>query len=62
MVAGISTILGQNNINIAGMTVGRNAPGGQAVTVINVDNPIPDAVLKQLATVKNVIDVKMVVL
>jgi len=62
MVAGISAILGQNHINIAGMTVGRNQPGGQAITVLNVDGAISDDVLKQLSKVIHVIDVKMVVL
>ena len=51
LVAGVSSVLGENKINIAGMTVGRNVPGGQAVTVINVDSQIPEAVLKQLAKV-----------
>ncbi len=62
MVAGISSILGQNNINIAGMTVGRNVPGGQAVTVMNIDSAIPDGILKELAKVKNVLDVKIALL
>lgn len=62
LVAGVSSVLGQHNINIAGMTVGRNVPGGQAVTVINVDNAIPDPLLKELHKVKNVLDVKMAVL
>lgn len=62
MVAGISAILGQNHINIAGMTVGRNQAGGQAVTVLNVDSAISEDVLKQLSKVIHVIDVKMVIL
>ncbi|MBI1870279.1 MAG: phosphoglycerate dehydrogenase [Chlamydiae bacterium] len=62
LVAGVSSILGRNHINIAGMTVGRNIVGGQAVTVMNVDSSIPENVLKELAKVIHVLDVKMVVL
>ncbi|MBI1883698.1 MAG: phosphoglycerate dehydrogenase [Chlamydiae bacterium] len=62
LVAGVSALLGKNNINIAGMTVGRNVAGGRAVTVMNVDSPIADPLLAELSKVKNVLDVKMVVL
>ena len=61
IIASVSTILGENAINIAGMTVGRNLPGGKAVTVINVDSAIKEEIMKKLSKIQNVIDVKMVV-
>ena len=42
----VGTILGKNKINIAAMQVGRKSSGGEAVTVVNVDADVPEAVLK----------------
>ena len=61
MVARVSNILERSKINIAGMTVGRDKPGGRAVTVINVDSPITEPVIKEIATVEHVLGVKSVV-
>ena len=59
VVGEIGTILGENNINIAGLTFGRIKPGGDAITVLNIDNePGPEAV-KKLRKAKNVNDVKL---
>jgi D-3-phosphoglycerate dehydrogenase len=43
-----STILGKNNINIAGMQVGRINPGEQAIMVLNVDSEVPAAVMEEI--------------
>jgi D-3-phosphoglycerate dehydrogenase len=43
-----STILGKNNINIAGMQVGRFDPKEPALMVLNVDSPVPQAVIDEL--------------
>jgi D-3-phosphoglycerate dehydrogenase len=48
MVGKFGTVLGQANINIAGMSVGRRAKQGVAVVVLTVDDPVPDAVLDRL--------------
>ena len=50
VVGRVGTILGNANINIAGMQVGRQFIGGQAVMVIQVDEPIPEAVLRELCS------------
>ncbi|MCM8766223.1 MAG: phosphoglycerate dehydrogenase [Candidatus Omnitrophica bacterium] len=60
VVGNIGTILGKNNINIAGMTFGREKPGGKAITVLNVDSPVPENVLKQLKATENILDVKLI--
>ncbi len=56
----IGTLLGKNNINIAGMIVGRASPGGQAVMVLAVDSSIPDDILKQFLDVDGVKDAELV--
>jgi D-3-phosphoglycerate dehydrogenase / 2-oxoglutarate reductase len=43
-----STILGANNINIAGMQVGRITPGEEAIMVLNVDSEVPPAVMDEI--------------
>ena len=58
VVGAIGTILGQNKINIAGMTFGRIRPGGDAITVLNIDNKPSDEVMKKLKKTKNINDVR----
>lgn len=48
VVGFIGTILGENNINIAGFQVGRKSAGGEAVSILNVDSPIPANLLKKI--------------
>jgi len=43
-----STILGKNNINIAGMQVGRVKADEPALMVLNVDSSVPQAVIDEL--------------
>jgi D-3-phosphoglycerate dehydrogenase len=43
-----STILGQANINIAGMQVGRINPGEEAIMVLNVDSEVPPEIMDEI--------------
>ncbi|MGI5876304.1 MAG: phosphoglycerate dehydrogenase [Dethiobacteria bacterium] len=54
------TILGKNEINIASMQVGRQKIGGEAVMVLQVDNYIPEEVLKELEEVESIISTRFV--
>jgi len=58
VVGDIGTILGKSNINIAGMTFGRIKSGGDAITVLNIDNDAGADALKKLRQTKNINDVK----
>ena len=60
LIGQLGTLLGEANINIAGMTNGRDKPGGTAVTVVNIDNPVPPKVLEQVKKLKHVIDAKLI--
>ncbi len=55
-------ILGKNNINIAGMQVGRIKMGGEAIMVLNVDSEVNDGILDEIRSVDGIIDAKLVVL
>lgn len=48
MIGRVGTLMGSNNINIAGMNLGREKVGGRALMVLMVDDPIEESVLKQI--------------
>jgi len=60
VIGHIGTVLGEYSVNIANMEVGRTAAGGQAVTVIGVDQEISAEVIDKLKSQDSVIDVKSV--
>jgi len=55
-------ILGKNDINIAGMQVGRIKAGGEAIMVLNIDSEVDDRILDEIKEVDGIIDAKLVVL
>jgi D-3-phosphoglycerate dehydrogenase len=60
VIGRIGTIFGNANINIAGFRLGRTAPHGNAVCVVNVDSAIPPDVLDAIRALPNLISVKTV--
>jgi D-3-phosphoglycerate dehydrogenase / 2-oxoglutarate reductase len=60
MIGKVGTFLGQHNINIAAMDVGRVKVGEKAVMVINVDNPLSDKVLQELTKLEGVFGATLV--
>jgi D-3-phosphoglycerate dehydrogenase len=56
----IGTVLGENGVNIAGMFNARETIGGEALTVYNLDEEVPDAVREQLVADDRIIDVKSI--
>ncbi len=55
-------ILGKNDINIAGMQVGRIKAGGEAIMVLNIDSEVDSGILDEIKAVDGIIDAKLVVL
>lgn len=45
LIGFVGTIFGSHGVNIAQMTVGRQAPGGEAIGILNLDSPPPEAAL-----------------
>jgi D-3-phosphoglycerate dehydrogenase len=62
IVGKVGTILGQNNINIARMEVGRAAKGQQAMILLSVDDPVKAEVLEDIRKAINAHDVRSVTL
>lgn len=60
IIGTIGSILGDNKINIAGMSFGREAKGGRAITVLNIDSAVPKKVLDEIKRAKNIQEVKLV--
>ncbi len=54
VIGRIGTLFGAHRINIAGMQLGRKAPGGHAVSILNLDSPVPDHVLAELRALPNI--------
>ena len=62
IIGRIGTVLGDNDINIAGMQVGRKSSGGEAITIINIDTCPTTETLKTISGIDGVTKVKLVVL
>jgi D-3-phosphoglycerate dehydrogenase len=60
IIGQIGTILGKNNINIAGMSFGREEKGGTAFSVVNVDQEVPKNALDEIRTARNIYEVKAI--
>ena len=45
LIGSLGTLLGESGINVATFHLGRAKPGGDAVALLGVDQPINDAVL-----------------
>lgn len=60
IIGQVGTILGKNSINIAGMSFGRDAKGGTAISVLNIDSDVSKKVLEEVRSAKNVYEVKLV--
>ncbi|MBM7868437.1 phosphoglycerate dehydrogenase [Heliobacterium gestii] len=60
IIGQLGTIIGEHNVNIAGMHLGRKDFGGIALAILNVDGPVPDVVLADLAKIDGVCGVKYV--
>jgi len=60
IIGAVGTILGNANINISFMQVGRITARGKAIMVLNVDEPLPPEVIDQLLTIPDIYTAKMV--
>ncbi|HXM52070.1 MAG TPA: ACT domain-containing protein, partial [Candidatus Binatus sp.] len=57
IIGAIGTFLGQKNINIASMQVGRDRPRGDAVMILSVDDPVPESILADIRRIPGMADV-----
>jgi D-3-phosphoglycerate dehydrogenase len=60
IIGEVGTLLGKNGINIARMSFGRDKPGRNAISMLNVDCDVPDHIIDEIGRSKNIFDVKMI--
>ncbi len=54
IIGQLGSLLGEHNVNIASMQVGRRIVRGDAVMVLSVDDPIPPALLESIHLIKGI--------
>jgi len=54
----LGTLLGTEKVNIANFNLGRAAPGEDAISLIEIDDPVSDAVLAKVGTIEGVVQAK----
>jgi len=59
VVGTVGTLLGQAQVNIAGLDLGRDRAGGSALSLFAVDGPVPAAVLEKLKTMPAIISASL---
>ncbi|HWX55263.1 MAG TPA: phosphoglycerate dehydrogenase [Verrucomicrobiae bacterium] len=57
VVGKVGTLLGQHGVNIANLALGRSGPQAEAISVVQVDAPAPEAVLAKIRALPEVQDV-----
>ncbi|HVR48847.1 MAG TPA: ACT domain-containing protein [Pseudorhodoferax sp.] len=57
-IGALGSILGKNAINIANFNLGREAAGGDAICLIEVDADVPAAILKEIQALPHVVQAK----
>ena len=60
VVGRIGTLCGHHGINIAGMQLGRERRGGRAVSLLNLDDPMPPAALEEIRAMPDIVLAKLV--
>ena len=57
----LGTTFGQAQVNIANFQLGRNRPGGDAIALLYLDGPVPDAVLEKVRAFPEILSAKPLV-
>jgi D-3-phosphoglycerate dehydrogenase len=60
VIGNIGTALGSRNINIATMQFGRDRLGGNAISLLHLDHPLPPGVLGEILRLPNIISVRQI--
>jgi D-3-phosphoglycerate dehydrogenase len=60
VVGRIGTLCGRHGINIAGMQLGRERRGGRAVSILNLDDPMPPDALDEIRAMPDIVFARLV--
>ena len=59
IIGKLGTILGNEGINIAAMTLGRKDRGGNELTVLNLEGSVPEKILKEIEKINEILQVRL---
>lgn len=62
MIGVVGTILGENGINIADMSVGRTSSSDRSLMVINIDSLVPKELLQEICDIENIFNARQLML
>jgi len=62
VIGRVGTILGENDINVAGFYLGRESYKGSALGFVSLDTRIPDDVLEEIRGMEEIIEAKEIIL
>ena len=57
-IGAIGSLFGDHDVNVATFNLGRDEPGGNAIALIEIDEPISDDVLDQVTKLPHVVQAK----
>jgi D-3-phosphoglycerate dehydrogenase len=60
VIGNIGSLLGENRINISRMQLGRERPGGKAISVVGIDAAVSDALLNKLRKLPHILSAKQI--
>ncbi len=60
VVGNVGMLLGEAQINIARLELGREHVGGMAISLVHVDDAIPDPVMQKLRTLPNIVSAQLI--
>ena len=60
IVGAVGTLLGEADVNISSMQLGRAQPRGEALMALTVDDPIPTEVLDRIRAVTDIAQIRVV--
>ncbi len=58
LVGRVGTVLGENDVNISSMQVGRRNPRGEALMILTLDEPVPTAVRDRIGSYADIVEVR----
>ena len=55
LIGSLGTLMGENNINIATFNLGRNEEGGDAISLVETDEPISEELAAKVKALPHVV-------
>lgn len=60
VIGKVGQILGDHDVNIATMQVGRKEKGGEAIMMLSFDKHLEDEIVKELTEVQDILSVRLI--